>query len=180
MRKTCINSVVAAILLASTTLTSCIGNFSLTKSVLSWNNQVSNKFINEVVFFAFWVLPVYEVTSLADLLILNSIEFWSGRNPMTTSVKSVDTDHGRYIIACDGTGYDITNEYTGEHVRLAFEEDDQTWNVVTPEGSLPFMTMVDDSHVRIYTIQGEADIELSETGLMAWRAQTGNLLMASR
>ncbi len=180
MRKPIFTGAVAALLLASTTLTSCIGSFSLTKSVLSWNNQVSNKFVNEVVFFAFWVLPVYEVTAIADVLILNSIEFWSGRNPMTSSIKTVDTDHGRYTIACDGTGYDIKNEYTGESVRLAFKEDDQTWNVVTPEATLPFMTMLDDSHVRIHTPQGDSDVELSQEGLMAWRAENAPVLMAAR
>ena len=38
-----------------------------------------SKFVNELVFFAFWILPVYEVSGLADLLVLNSIEFWSGK-----------------------------------------------------------------------------------------------------
>ena len=59
--------------------TSCIGSFKLSNKVLSWNKQVSNsKFVNEVVFFCFWVIPVYEVTTIADVLVVNSIEFWSG------------------------------------------------------------------------------------------------------
>ena len=88
---------VAAILLAGSSMafTSCIGSFAMTNKVLSWNKQVGNKFVNELVFFAFWILPVYEVTSIADLLVINSIEFWSGTNPMTASVKAVDTDHGQ-------------------------------------------------------------------------------------
>ncbi len=180
MRKTVLTASLASLLLGSTLLTSCIGSFNLTRSVLSWNNQVSNKFVNEVVFFAFWVLPVYEVTSLADLLILNSIEFWSGRNPMTASVKTVDTEHGRYTIACDGTGYDITNQLTGDHVRLAFNEDDQTWNVITADAEFPFMTMLDDSHVRIATPEGLKDVELSEQGLMAMRAASPAMMLASR
>ena len=101
---------VGAILMLAATLPlqSCIGSFSLTNKVLSWNNQVGSKFVNELVFFAFWILPVYEVTSVADLLILNSIEFWSGNNPVEASTKVIDTDQGRYYIACDGKGYDIT------------------------------------------------------------------------
>ncbi len=71
-----------ATLLAGSMLTSCIGSFSLTNKLLSWNHQVSNKFVNELVFFAFWIIPVYEVTALADVLVLNSIEFWSGSNPI--------------------------------------------------------------------------------------------------
>jgi len=82
-------------------LQSCIGSFGLTHKVLDWNNQVGTKFVNELVFFAFWVLPVYEVTAIADLLVLNSIEFWSGNNPVEASTKVIDTDQGRYYIACD-------------------------------------------------------------------------------
>lgn len=98
---------VAAILLAGTSLvfTSCIGSFGLTNKVLSWNRNIGSKFVNELVFLAFWILPVYEVTALADVLVINSIEFWSGSNPLTASTKVVDTDNGRYLIACDGKGY---------------------------------------------------------------------------
>ncbi|MDE7508793.1 MAG: DUF3332 domain-containing protein, partial [Muribaculaceae bacterium] len=75
MKKRYLTGAVAALLLCSVSLSSCIGSFRLTNSVLKWNNQVGSKFINEIVLFAFWVLPVYEVTSIADLLVLNSIEF---------------------------------------------------------------------------------------------------------
>lgn len=92
---------VAAVLIAGTSLvfTSCIGSFGLTNKVISWNRNIGSKFVNELVFLAFWILPVYEVTALADVLVINSIEFWSGTNPLTASVKTVDTDHGRYMIA---------------------------------------------------------------------------------
>ncbi len=151
-------------------LQSCIGSFALTNKVLSWNNQVGSKFVNELVFFAFWVLPVYEVTSVADLLVLNSIEFWSGNNPVEASVKTVDTDQGRYFIASDQSGYTITTP-TGEEVRLEFEDDTDTWAVVTPEGeAFPFMTMVDDSHVKMITPEGDFRmVELSEQGLQAYQ-----------
>ena len=57
--------------------TSCIGSFALTNKLLSWNRNVGNKVVNELVFIAFWILPVYEVSALADILVINSIEFWS-------------------------------------------------------------------------------------------------------
>lgn len=185
MKKIYLTAAMAALLLASSTLTSCIGSFNLTKSVLAWNNQVSNKFINEVVFFAFWILPVYEVTSIADMLVLNSIEFWSGSNPIDApsgwaSTKSVDTEHGRYEIACDGKGYDITNTLTHQTVRLDFEADTDTWSVRTPEGNIPFMTMLDDSHVRIYTPAGETEVTLTAQGVANFRNAIPGTLMASR
>ncbi|MDE6279855.1 MAG: DUF3332 domain-containing protein, partial [Paramuribaculum sp.] len=83
MKKKILNVAVITLLCGSMLpLSSCIGSFSLTNKLLSWNRQVDNKFVNELVFFAFWILPVYEVAGAADLLVLNSIEFWSGSNPM--------------------------------------------------------------------------------------------------
>ncbi|MDE5653553.1 MAG: DUF3332 domain-containing protein [Muribaculaceae bacterium] len=155
--------------LSSMTLSSCIGSFRLTNSVLKWNNQVGSKFLNELVFFAFWVLPVYEVTALADVLVLNSIEFWSGRNPLTASVKVIDTDNGRYLVKCDGKGYTITNETTAQSYRLDFVEDDQTWNLEYDGVSYPLMTFIDDTHVKMASPDGDMRIvEISEAGVLAY------------
>lgn len=182
MRKTRLS--VAAVLLAGSSLvfTSCIGSFGLTNKVLSWNRNIGSKFVNELVFLAFWILPVYEVTALADVLVINSIEFWSGSNPLTASVKAVDTDNGRYLIACDGKGYTVTNETTGEAVRLNFDESAQTWSIGLADGEeLPFMTFIDDSHVRmIMPDGGYTAVELSDRGVMAYESAAGMLPMASR
>lgn len=178
MKKNTLTVSAVIALAAMLPMQSCIGSFSLTNKVLSWNNQVGSKFVNELVFFAFWILPVYEVTSVADLLVLNSIEFWSGNNPVEASTKAVDTEHGRYYIACDGKGYTITAP-NGDEVRLDFESDSQTWAVTTPEGeAFPFMTMIDDSHVKMIDNNGAMHlVELSEQGVMAYSEMTsGNSL----
>ena len=49
MKKVYITAAMAALLLGSSTLTSCIGSFALTNRVLSWNKQVGSKFVNELV-----------------------------------------------------------------------------------------------------------------------------------
>lgn len=169
MKKRYITAATVIALGGSMLFTSCIGRFALTNKVLSWNNQVGSKFVNELVFIAFWILPVYEVTGLADILVINSIEFWSGKNPLSASTKAIDTDSGRYLVKCDGKGYDVINETTGETVRLDFAEDTQTWSVEKDGKSLPFMTMIDDSHVRMIQPDGTfRTVELSEQGLMAY------------
>ena len=174
---------VAAILCAgaSITFSSCIGSFALTKKVIAWNNQVGNKFVNELVFIAFWILPVYEVTAVADLIVLNSIEFWSGSNPMSASVKYIDTDHGRYLIKCDGRGYDVICQTTGEKTRLDFNFESQTWSVVTENGQeIPFMTFIDDSHVKMITKDGDfRSYDLSNTGVMAYSNDCEAPMMAA-
>jgi len=153
--------------------TSCIGKFALTNKVLTWNKQVGNKFVNELVFVAFWILPVYEVTALADLLVINSIEFWSGSNPVACGTKKIDTEHGTYLVKCDGKGYDIIDQTSGQSVRLDFLEDEQTWAVNVDGEEVPFLTFIDDTHVKMITPEGDFRIvELSERGVMAYTEET--------
>lgn len=175
------NPIIVSALLGITALLplqSCIGSFALTHKVINWNNQVGSKFINELVFFAFWVIPVYEVTSIADLLVLNSIEFWSGNNPVEAYTKTVDTEQGKYYIACDETGYDITLP-DGNKVRLDFEKESSTWSAITTDGDVfPFMTMIDSQHVKMITSTGDFEVvELSPEGLQAYlhHAKVNNL-----
>lgn len=56
MKRKYLNVAVVIALSASFLSTSCIGRFQLTNKLLSWNQQVGNKFVNELVFFAFWIL----------------------------------------------------------------------------------------------------------------------------
>lgn len=162
--------------------TSCIGSFTLTKKLLGWNQTVGNKIVNELVFVAFWILPVYEVSALADMLVINSIEFWSGTNPMASGKKVIDGQDGRYLVECDGKGYTITSENDGTQVRLNFDMAQQTWSLAMPDGSnLDFMTFIDDSHVQLpANFGGNTVVDLTDDGLMAYRAQAEASLWAAR
>lgn len=161
--------------------TSCIGSFALTNKLLSWNRQVGNKFVNEVVFFAFWILPVYEVSALADVLVINSIEFWSGSNPMAKGKKVIEGENGRYLVDCDGKGYTITSETDGSIVRLDFDEADNSWSVNVNDGNYKLMTFIDDTHVSLPTADGSTTVvELSEQGVYAYQQEAaGSKLFAS-
>lgn len=173
MKRKYVSVAVALLLCGSILTTSCIGSFSLTNKLLSWNKTVGNKFVNELVFFAFWILPVYEVSALADILVLNSIEFWSGSNPVAKGRTQIEGNDGRYLVDCDGKGYTITSENDGSVVRLDFDEQVQTWSVTTGGNTYELMTFVDDTHVRMPAADGEYTVvELSEAGLYAYQQMT--------
>lgn len=76
------------------TTSACYGPFNLTRSVYKWNGnvqgsgEVSGKWMKEIIFLALVILPVYELSSLADAFIFNSIEFWTGQNPVKVSQSS--------------------------------------------------------------------------------------------
>lgn len=170
MRKSFLTVAVVCTLCASMLLPSCIGSFTLTNKLLTWNRNVSNKFVNELVFFVFWVLPVYEVSALADVLVLNSIEFWSGTNPVADNTRRVKGNDGYYLVKADKHGYTITGETDGSTVRLNYNDKDRSWNVVAPSGEeTTIFSFVDDTHISVPAPGGEnITVELSEAGLYAY------------
>lgn len=174
---------VAAVLLCAGSLmfSSCIGSFALTNKLLSWNKQVGSKFVNELVFVAFWILPVYEVSGLADILVINSIEFWSGSNPVAQGRTVIDGQDGRYLVDCDGKGYTITSENDGSKVRLDFDVEEQTWSANINGQSYELMTFIDDNHISMPAPDGTRTVvELSQDGLWAYQQLASESLMAKR
>ncbi|MDE6702456.1 MAG: DUF3332 domain-containing protein [Muribaculaceae bacterium] len=172
MKKTYLTVALVCTICGALTLPSCIGSFTLSNKLLSWNKQIGNKFVNELVFFAFWVLPVYEVSGLADIIVLNSIEFWSGSNPIAKETKTIQGNDGKYLVKCDGKGYTIKSENDGSVVRLDFDADNQSWSYSVPGGEKhTIFTFVDDTHISLPTPDGtETVVEISEAGLYAYQA----------
>ncbi len=95
------------ILSGSVVLSSCVGSFSLFNRLVAWNQNVNDKFVNEVVFLALNIVPVYGVCYVADALVINSIEFWTGTNPMAKvgEVKKVKGENGDYMVETLKNGY---------------------------------------------------------------------------
>ena len=146
MKKIYFKVATIVLIAGSLTCSSCIGSFSLSNKLLSWNQSIGSKFVNELVFFAFWIVPVYEVSLLADTLVLNSIEFWSGDNPVAQGKKVIEGNDGKYLVECDGKGYTITSMNDQSSVRLDFDVDTKTWSVLSDGKEYPFITYDHDTH----------------------------------
>ena len=176
MRKKNLILVTVVALAASMTMQSCIGSFALFNKVKSWNDHVGDKFVNELVFVAMWILPVYELSFAADLLILNSIEFWSGTNPALAQAetKVVDGKDAQYLVARDATGYTITNTTTKQVTRFNFDASDNSWSLEDNGQQVKLFTFVDDTHVDMLTRDGSyTTIELSQPGVLAYQQLVG-------
>ncbi len=169
MRKRFFTVAVIGAVVASMSLSSCIGNFALTNKLLAWNQNIDNKFVNELVFVAFWIIPVYEVCGLADILVLNSVEFWSGSSPLAQGKTIIDGKDGKYLVECDGKGYNVTSLNDHTTVRLDFDQEEQTWSLIGASGKeYPLMTFVDADHVKINVGDGQMMlVEKSQDGLYA-------------
>ena len=78
-----------SVLMAGVLLSSgCYGPFYLTRKVWEWNGKVGGKWANEVAFLVMYFIPVYGIAGLADGVIFNSVEFWTGSNPMGPTAKN--------------------------------------------------------------------------------------------
>ena len=178
-------TLVAAFALSGTILfSSCVGSFGLFNRVSSWNQSVGNKFVNELVFLAMNIIPVYGVAYLADALVINSIEFWSGSNPMANvgDVKKVKGENGNYLVETLENGYSITKEGEKATMDLIYNKEANTWNVVADGESTEILKMNNDGTAQMYLPNGETmTVTLDAQGTLAARQMTMNgLLFAAR
>ncbi len=169
------------VLSGSILFTSCIGSFSLFNKLLAWNQTIDNKFVNELVFFALWVVPAYEVAIISDALVINSIEFWSGDNPVAEGiVKEVQGEHGIYTVETLKNGYHIENE-KGETVNLIYDKDSNTWNAVANGNTSKLITFEGNDKAIVYLPDGkEKNVELNQKGAFAFHNSVENAMLMSR
>jgi hypothetical protein len=115
---------------------SCIGSFQLTKNLYEWNTtQMGSKWASEVVFLAFLIVPVYSVTLLADGIVLNAIEFWTGDNPLAMKqgekdVKIVENNSVTYKLTAEQNiikAEQITGVNAGAQGEFVWNEENQNW-----------------------------------------------------
>src|SRR5580692_4347566 len=82
-RRAAILTLTAAALVGTS---ACFGSFNLTRKLWGWNKGVSSeKFVRELVFLGLNVVPVYSIAGFIDVVVTNSIEFWTGTNPVSMS-----------------------------------------------------------------------------------------------
>ena len=149
-----------------------------------WNQGLGNKFVNEIVFLAFHVVPVYEVAYLADVLVLNSIEFWSGSNPVAEvgSIKTVKGENGEYLVRTNADGYTITKKgEEDKQLDLVYNPENRTWNAVAEGESFELITMNEDGTITFKQKDGTpTTVSPDLMGVSTLRAQNGSLFLATR
>ncbi|AJR08817.1 DUF3332 domain-containing protein [Photobacterium gaetbulicola] len=78
------------ITLFASALTGCVGSNAVTGKVMKFNLEaVDNRYARAGV--NFLLAPVYGITSAADYVVFNSLEFWTGKNPITDSPHIFDS-----------------------------------------------------------------------------------------
>ena len=146
--------VVAVLLVAlmPVTLTGCFGRFPLTHRIYDLNQDVSNnKFVQTLVFWLFVIVPVYEIGILADAVIFNLVEYWTGdrlisSGPMEDAFGNIVTlepseDGNELLMTMTRDGVIVAQDRYVKVSDSLFEIRDAEDNlngfvIVTPEGDI--------------------------------------------
>ncbi|ABM01157.1 DUF3332 domain-containing protein [Shewanella amazonensis] len=84
-------------LLATTQLAGCMGQMGLSGMLTQGNlSAVDNRYGRAGLYML--LAPVYGLTATADLFIFNSIEFWTGKNPITGKSPALADTPAKTII----------------------------------------------------------------------------------
>lgn len=165
------------ICITAITLNSCIGSFSLWNKVLAWNKTATdNKFLNELIFLV--ISPAYAVCGVADVLVLNTIEFWTGENPIASNVgktqEIMGSDGRIYAVTTLKDGYEI-KDADGKLVNFTFNEQEKTWSVEAEGEKQVLLKMKDNETAEITLPDGSTkDIPLNDQGIYEARVALGD------
>jgi hypothetical protein len=94
-------------------LSSCfVGQYGLWNKYIGWQNKMTdNKYVNAIV--GFILVPIVgTICTLADVTVLNSIEFWTGDNPIHANIGKT-----KQVMGSDGRYYAVTYLKNGYEVK---------------------------------------------------------------
>ncbi len=176
MKKTYFTFAVTALLASAICLNSCIGSFALSKKVLDWNKNIGDKYVNEIVFLALGICQVYSVTALADLVVMNSIEFWTGNSPLAKQeTKEVKGENGNYLVKTTPKGYEITHTDTQLSMDLTYDAINRSWSASDGQSTVQLIRFEDDNKAIVYAGENKTmEVELSQEGYTAYKRAIGN------
>lgn len=131
----------------------CYGSFELVQKVHKFNGTLGNKFVNELGFLVMNIIPVYGVAAFIDAVVLNSIEFWTGKNPSTSSNDAViplDATTSLTLKAADGSIL-LTSKTENGVIQYVFQKGTDGTVVKDVNGKiLARCAMMGDGGMRIY------------------------------
>ena len=146
----------ALIMAAALMTTSCVGSFQLTHRLAQWNKSATKeRFLNEIIFLL--ISPAYPVCAVADALVLNTMEFWSGSNPLADRVGTKRTVLGQdgryYAVTTLKDGYEIKAP-TGEVTNLKYNKKNNSWTM-EQNGDVKEIFRFNDDGTIMATVNGE-------------------------
>ena len=122
-------------------LSGCYGKNACFNKLHDWNGTLGDKWINSIVHFILFWLPVYGICLfLVDGLVLNTIEFWTGSNPLASGDSYFEKDAQCNTIAAvkneDGSMSVELTTAKGEKANLTLQRDENVVRALDNEGNV--------------------------------------------
>jgi hypothetical protein len=146
--------------------TSCLGSFKLTQKLYNWNNSLGDKWINNIVFWVFLILPVYDAVLFLDTVIFNLIEFWGGSNPISMNdgdeeIQIVKSGDKEYMIKATKNKFhieQIKGPDKGEWADIIFHPEENSCYLYTGGEEIKLVEYVcsedGNDHVKLFLPNG--------------------------
>ena len=112
------------------------------------------------------------------IIVLNSIEFWSGSNPVAQvgQEKTIKGENGEYLVRTNEDGYTITKKGENKSVDLVYNEETRTWNAEAEGQSFELIKFNEDGTVSATTTNGTATVVPDMNGVSVLRSLNGSSL----
>ena len=165
----------ALLLTATLLLSSCIGSFRLTNNIKDWNDNIGDKWVNELVFIALHIVPVYEIAMFVDGVVLNSVEFWTGNSLVVEpgETKIVKNSEGKDIeVTALENGYTLSDGDTS--MNLIFDEEEKTWSAEYNDQLTKLVKFNDDNTAQLYMGNDVVVVTMDENGMNTARLMMNN------
>jgi len=159
MKRLCIAAVVASTI----ALGGCIGSFTLTNHVYSWNEKATdNKYVNSAILWVLLIVPVYDVTLFVDFVGLNTIEFWTGKNPVAFTgpdkLEKVVVSHGKtYRVTMGNNAITVDRldgASAGRDFSIRYDAATKTFLMADGQGVTTKVASIDQAMLTLYAPDG--------------------------
>lgn len=163
-----ISLLVALILLVN--IAGCYGSFALTKKLYDWNGNAGDKWMDTVVMWVLMWVPVYSACGFIDVVVLNTIEFWTGSNPVTMQEGQQKTqfaaNNGKtYKIVSQKNNLSITETSgpdKGKSITLTYSPQDGIW-IMNDGNASSVIASIGNKNLRLFYPDGDTkNIRISE------------------
>lgn len=168
-----ITAAILAMVIAMVSLQGCYGKMALTRKVYNVNGQVGDKFLRSLVTWVFIIVPVYGISALVDFVVFNTIEFWSGRNPVAQGEKD-------FMYSENGDTFKVHALKSGDTLRYTFNRfhgdtylDTLTidWNVKSGNSVAVFKEGNDVTRYQAVRTKGGVQVTSSSPGALSFGRQ---------
>lgn len=142
--------------------TGCTGSFNLTRKVYNFHRSQDDKWADELLFLGTIFLPIYGISTFADAVIFNSIEFWTGDNP----VDMVEVDNNMKFVK-EGSS-EATISFNQENQQITIDaqtaQGDSTVIIEKNEGLVRALDK-DGNLLYVSTRDGNGQVSVYDGGL---------------